>query len=198
MKGPQWCGWLCPLKGSRQPKAPLKCSTECGRFTPRIAEKRIRSYRMTEPLCSRRAVMLGPWLQGSLQFSQLENIYHGYDSIMSPVLGGSVPVHATDWPDGMVSMGWETTLVPAIVAQVWGEALGEACVFTPIECCFSYNKLPLRLSNLKGFYMTPKECFSPAVVFETRNGTKVCAKPEMSWVQKAVEKLQKKKEPRAS
>ncbi|XP_074008780.1 C-C motif chemokine 4-like [Numenius arquata] len=69
----------------------------------------------------------------------------------------------------------------------------DAGVFTPIECCFSYNKLPLRLSNLKGFYMTPKECFSPAVVFETRNGTKVCTKPEMAWVQKAVEKLQKKK-----
>uniref|UniRef100_A0A8C3PU70 Chemokine interleukin-8-like domain-containing protein n=1 Tax=Calidris pygmaea TaxID=425635 RepID=A0A8C3PU70_9CHAR len=47
---------LVTLAGG-QPKAPLKCSTECGRFTPPIAEKRIRSYRRTEPLCSRQAVI---------------------------------------------------------------------------------------------------------------------------------------------
>ncbi|NWY63170.1 CCL5 protein, partial [Chionis minor] len=69
--------------------------------------------------------------------------------------------------------------------------------FTPYECCFEYKKTPLRLANLKGFYRTPKECFSPAVVFETRNGTKICADPELPWVQKAVEKLEKKKRLRA-
>ncbi|NXW19295.1 CCL14 protein, partial [Circaetus pectoralis] len=65
--------------------------------------------------------------------------------------------------------------------------------YTPSECCFSYIKYPLRLANLKGFYTTPKECFSPAIVFETRNGTKVCANAEMTWVEKAVERLQKRK-----
>ncbi|NXS67953.1 CCL5 protein, partial [Pandion haliaetus] len=65
--------------------------------------------------------------------------------------------------------------------------------YTPSECCFSYVKSPLRLANLKVFYTTPKECFSPAIVFETRNGTKVCASPEMTWVEKAVERLQKRK-----
>ncbi|NWT40931.1 CCL3 protein, partial [Chroicocephalus maculipennis] len=68
---------------------------------------------------------------------------------------------------------------------------------TPTECCFNYIKSPLRQSVLKGFYITPKECFSTAVVFETRNGTKVCANPAMNWVGKAVERLQKKKELRA-
>lgn len=29
-------------------------------------------------------------------------------------------------PAGMVSVGWEATLVPVTMAQVWGEALGEA------------------------------------------------------------------------
>ncbi|KFU98220.1 hypothetical protein N340_03263, partial [Tauraco erythrolophus] len=38
-----------------QPKAPLKCSKECGRFTSEVAVKRIRSYRRTEPRCPRRA-----------------------------------------------------------------------------------------------------------------------------------------------
>ncbi|KFV57734.1 C-C motif chemokine 5, partial [Gavia stellata] len=65
--------------------------------------------------------------------------------------------------------------------------------YAPSECCFNYVKLPLRRSNLKSFYTTPKDCFSPAIVFETRNGTKVCANPEMAWVGKAVESLQKRK-----
>ncbi|KAM9623973.1 C-C motif chemokine 5-like [Morphnus guianensis] len=69
----------------------------------------------------------------------------------------------------------------------------DAAPYTPSECCFSYIKSPLRLANLKGFYTTPKECFSPAIVFETKNGTKVCTNPEMTWVEKAVERLQKKK-----
>ncbi|XP_053934897.1 uncharacterized protein LOC104068360 [Cuculus canorus] len=38
-----------------QPKAPLKCSTECGRFTSEISAKRIRSYRRTEPSCKKQA-----------------------------------------------------------------------------------------------------------------------------------------------
>ncbi|XP_010281195.1 PREDICTED: flocculation protein FLO11-like, partial [Phaethon lepturus] len=40
-----------------QPKAPLKCSTECGHFTSEIAAKRIRSYRRTEPRCTKQAVI---------------------------------------------------------------------------------------------------------------------------------------------
>uniref|UniRef100_A0A663EHC2 Chemokine interleukin-8-like domain-containing protein n=1 Tax=Aquila chrysaetos chrysaetos TaxID=223781 RepID=A0A663EHC2_AQUCH len=39
-----------------------------------------------------------------------------------------------------------------------------ASPYTPSECCFSYIKSRLRLANLKGFYTTPKECFSPATV----------------------------------
>ncbi|KAM6380992.1 monocyte chemotactic protein 1B-like [Pluvialis apricaria] len=73
----------------------------------------------------------------------------------------------------------------------------DAGVYTPVECCYSYTKSPVRLANLKGFYVTPKECFYQAVVFETRNGTKICADPETAWVKKAVEKLQKKKGLRA-
>ncbi|XP_029882592.1 fractalkine [Aquila chrysaetos chrysaetos] len=47
---------LATLAGG-QPKAPLKCSTECSRFTSRIAAKRIRSYRMTESRCTKQAVI---------------------------------------------------------------------------------------------------------------------------------------------
>ncbi|XP_010583486.1 fractalkine [Haliaeetus albicilla] len=47
---------LATLAGG-QPKAPLKCSTECSRFTSGIAAKRIKSYRMTEPRCTKQAVI---------------------------------------------------------------------------------------------------------------------------------------------
>ncbi|NWI85333.1 CCL14 protein, partial [Pitta sordida] len=65
--------------------------------------------------------------------------------------------------------------------------------YSPVECCFSYAKGPLRLTNLENFYQTPSECFSPAIVFEIKNGNKVCANPEDSWVRRAVGRLQKKK-----
>ncbi|NXQ96714.1 CCL14 protein, partial [Sagittarius serpentarius] len=65
--------------------------------------------------------------------------------------------------------------------------------YTPSECCFTYIKHPVRLANLKNFYTTPKECFCPGIVFETRNRTKVCANPEVTWVERAVEWLQKRK-----
>ncbi|KFP01978.1 hypothetical protein N300_13665, partial [Calypte anna] len=47
---------LCVVTpGGGQPKAPLKCSAECRHYSSRVAEKRIRSYRLTEPQCSQRA-----------------------------------------------------------------------------------------------------------------------------------------------
>ncbi|XP_030313920.1 fractalkine [Calypte anna] len=49
---------LCVVTpGGGQPKAPLKCSAECRHYSSRVAEKRIRSYRLTEPQCSQRAVI---------------------------------------------------------------------------------------------------------------------------------------------
>ncbi|NXF02941.1 CCL3 protein, partial [Smithornis capensis] len=69
-------------------------------------------------------------------------------------------------------------------------------LYSPTECCFHYVKAPLRLANLKDFYPTPKECFSPAIVFETKNG-KVCANPEERWVQRALRMLQQNKGLRA-
>ncbi|XP_061301374.1 uncharacterized protein LOC133265133 [Pezoporus flaviventris] len=49
---------LCLVaRAGGQPKAPLKCSTECGGFASGIAAKRIRSYRRTEPRCTKQAVI---------------------------------------------------------------------------------------------------------------------------------------------
>ncbi|XP_009089121.1 C-C motif chemokine 3-like [Serinus canaria] len=72
-----------------------------------------------------------------------------------------------------------------------------AAPYSPAECCFDYVKGVLRLDYLLDFYPTGRECYFPAVVFETKKGAKVCAKPEEKWVKRAVKVLQKKKEPRA-
>ncbi|XP_074737891.1 uncharacterized protein LOC141948857 [Strix uralensis] len=47
---------LATLAGG-QPKAPLKCSTECNHFTSQRVEKLVRSYRKTEPGCRKQAII---------------------------------------------------------------------------------------------------------------------------------------------
>ncbi|NWH89232.1 CCL3 protein, partial [Aegithalos caudatus] len=64
--------------------------------------------------------------------------------------------------------------------------------YSPCECCFAYVKRAIRLDNLVDFYSTPRECFYPAIVFETKKGTKVCANLEEKWVKRAVTELTRK------
>ncbi|NWX32900.1 CCL14 protein, partial [Notiomystis cincta] len=66
-------------------------------------------------------------------------------------------------------------------------------LYSPCECCFDHVQGPLRLENLVGFYPTPRECFSPAIVFKTKKGTKVCANPKEKWVKRAVRELLERK-----
>uniref|UniRef100_A0A8C3KQL3 Chemokine interleukin-8-like domain-containing protein n=1 Tax=Calidris pygmaea TaxID=425635 RepID=A0A8C3KQL3_9CHAR len=79
-------------------------------------------------------------------------------------------------------------------------SLSSAGVSTPIECCFSYCKSPLRLKGGWRGHKRDYSChFSPSFTFhlgrfETRNGAKICTNPEEFWVKRAVEKFQKKKE----
>ncbi|NWS24929.1 CCL14 protein, partial [Polioptila caerulea] len=65
--------------------------------------------------------------------------------------------------------------------------------YAPSECCFNFAKRALRLDNLVDAYPTPRECYSPAIVFQTKKGNKVCANPEDKWVKRAVTELRKKK-----
>ncbi|XP_010188377.1 PREDICTED: C-C motif chemokine 5-like [Mesitornis unicolor] len=88
-------------------------------------------------------------------------------------------------------LGAKTVLLLAMVLTV---SLRCGAAPNPVECCFSYVESALRLHNLKTFYITPKECFSLAIVFENKNGTKLCAKPKLPWVQRAIKSLQKRKE----
>ncbi|NXL91418.1 CCL4 protein, partial [Alectura lathami] len=65
--------------------------------------------------------------------------------------------------------------------------------YPPTECCFDFLKNPLRFNVLKDFYETSNDCSFPAIVFETKNRAKICAEPNMPWVQRSVAKLQKMK-----
>ncbi|XP_072790558.1 C-C motif chemokine 5-like [Taeniopygia guttata] len=69
----------------------------------------------------------------------------------------------------------------------------DAAPYSPAECCFDYVKGVLRLEILVGFYSTSKECFLPAIVFDTKKKAKICANPEEKWVKRAVRVLLKKK-----
>uniref|UniRef100_A0A8C0UFL2 C-C motif chemokine n=1 Tax=Cyanistes caeruleus TaxID=156563 RepID=A0A8C0UFL2_CYACU len=87
--------------------------------------------------------------------------------------------------------GCDVSLLPSR-ASIHRPSLFPPAPYTPAECCFDHLKGPLRLDNLVGFYSTPRECFLPAVVFETKKGAKVCANPEDNWVKRAVRMLKKK------
>uniref|UniRef100_A0A674HRK9 C-C motif chemokine n=1 Tax=Taeniopygia guttata TaxID=59729 RepID=A0A674HRK9_TAEGU len=92
-------------------------------------------------------------------------------------------------------------------ALSWGKVLKRSCLqsqpdhaslfpaapYSPAECCFDYVKGVLRLEILVGFYSTSKECFLPAIVFDTKKKAKICANPEEKWVKRAVRVLLKKK-----
>ncbi|XP_015729270.1 C-C motif chemokine 17-like [Coturnix japonica] len=68
--------------------------------------------------------------------------------------------------------------------------------YAPSECCYEYVKGALRVEVLKSFYETSNDCLLEAIVFETKKGKKICAKPNALWVKRAVKNLQKK-EPQA-
>ncbi|NP_001280238.1 chemokine (C-C motif) ligand 17 precursor [Gallus gallus] len=72
-----------------------------------------------------------------------------------------------------------------------------AAPYAPSECCYEHTKFALRLEALKSFYETSHDCLLQAIVFVTKNGTKVCSKPNAPWVKKAVKYLQKKNNPQA-
>uniref|UniRef100_A0A8C5IFJ6 C-C motif chemokine n=1 Tax=Junco hyemalis TaxID=40217 RepID=A0A8C5IFJ6_JUNHY len=93
-------------------------------------------------------------------------------------------------PSGLCGEGAEGRAAPEPASLC---SLFSAAPYTPAECCFDYVKGVLRLDILLDFNSTTRECYFPAIVFETKKGVKVCANPEEKWVKRAVKVLQKKK-----
>ncbi|XP_017328325.1 C-C motif chemokine 3 isoform X2 [Ictalurus punctatus] len=80
--------------------------------------------------------------------------------------------------------------------------LGLACLqsFTtaqngngPARCCFSFqkpeNKIPIRV--ITAYEVTDLQCAKPGVIFTVKEGRKVCADPDVKWVQNLIKKIDK-------
>nr|ABA54970.1 CC chemokine SCYA124 [Ictalurus punctatus] len=78
--------------------------------------------------------------------------------------------------------------------------LGLACLqsFTtannenePDECCFKYqtNRIPVKV--ITAYEETDHRCQKPGVIFTVKEGRKVCADPDVKWVQNLIKKIDK-------
>ncbi|MCJ8731161.1 hypothetical protein PDJAM_G00196050 [Pangasius djambal] len=53
-------------------------------------------------------------------------------------------------------------------------------------CCFEFHKRPLPASNVVSYEETRSECTVPGVILTTKKGFRMCADPEVDWVQQVI------------
>ncbi|KFP21068.1 C-C motif chemokine 4, partial [Egretta garzetta] len=78
-------------------------------------------------------------------------------------------------------------LIAAFCCQTSAAPIGSD---PPTSCCFTYTSRQLPRSFVVEYYETNSLCSQPAVVFVTRKGREVCAKPDEDWVQQYVNDLE--------
>ncbi|XP_036451890.1 eotaxin-like [Colossoma macropomum] len=65
----------------------------------------------------------------------------------------------------------------------------------PSNCCLKVSQITVRLDNIRDYKWQNKGlCPVMAVVFDTRNGNKLCADPNRDWTKRAMRKVDKDKE----
>ncbi|PNI47454.1 CCL15 isoform 2 [Pan troglodytes] len=57
------------------------------------------------------------------------------------------------------------------------------------DCCTSYISQSIPCSLMKSYFETSSECSKPGVIFLTKKGRQVCAKPSGPGVQDCMKKL---------
>ncbi|KAL4835322.1 hypothetical protein H8958_019241 [Nasalis larvatus] len=57
------------------------------------------------------------------------------------------------------------------------------------DCCISYISQSIPCSLMKSYFETSSECSKPGVIFLTKKGRQVCAKPSGPGVQNCMKKL---------
>uniref|UniRef100_A0A8C5QNC8 Chemokine interleukin-8-like domain-containing protein n=1 Tax=Leptobrachium leishanense TaxID=445787 RepID=A0A8C5QNC8_9ANUR len=62
----------------------------------------------------------------------------------------------------------------------------------PTSCCFSYSSKQPVFKNIDRYFHTSSMCAKPAVIFVTTRNNAVCANPKQTWVQKTIERLNKR------
>lgn len=58
-------------------------------------------------------------------------------------------------------------------------------------CCRDYIRYPLPWRVVKYYYWTSNSCRRPGIVLLTGRGRKICADPQIPWVKKILQKLDK-------
>ncbi|XP_053089537.1 C-C motif chemokine 4 homolog [Pangasianodon hypophthalmus] len=53
-------------------------------------------------------------------------------------------------------------------------------------CCFEFHKKPLPASIVVSYEETRSECPLSGVIFTTKRGFRMCADPEVEWVQQVI------------
>ncbi|XP_039619773.1 C-C motif chemokine 3-like [Polypterus senegalus] len=62
-------------------------------------------------------------------------------------------------------------------------------VHTPKECCFRFTTKPLPIRTIERFEVTSDQCPIAGVIFHTKRGLNICAKPNEEWVKKRIEEF---------
>ncbi|XP_062816583.1 C-C motif chemokine 5-like [Anolis carolinensis] len=73
-----------------------------------------------------------------------------------------------------------------LVALTATSVQGQVHSADPGLCCFAYVHKPLPLKNIVSFESSNHKCHSPAVIFITVTGRRVCADPQAQWVQQRI------------
>ncbi|KAK2860011.1 hypothetical protein Q7C36_004177 [Tachysurus vachellii] len=53
-------------------------------------------------------------------------------------------------------------------------------------CCFEFHKSPFPAANVVSYIETRPDCTLPGVILTTKRGYRMCADPEVDWVQKVI------------
>nr|AGK84717.1 CC chemokine SCYA115 [Ictalurus punctatus] len=82
-------------------------------------------------------------------------------------------------------------LLSAVVVLLSAVTFTEGMRFTGTKnvCCYSFHPCPLKAIMVTSYSQTSPQCTKQAVLFRTRKGKDVCAKPTDAWVKELIKVL---------
>ncbi|XP_017328933.1 C-C motif chemokine 3 [Ictalurus punctatus] len=82
-------------------------------------------------------------------------------------------------------------LLSAVVVLLSAVTFTEGMRFTGTKnvCCYSFHPRPLKAIMVTSYSQTSPQCTKQAVLFRTRKGKDVCAKPTDAWVKELIKVL---------
>ncbi|XP_006641247.1 C-C motif chemokine 3-like [Lepisosteus oculatus] len=62
----------------------------------------------------------------------------------------------------------------------------------PKKCCFDFTSKEIPIKRISSYSRTSPQCTNPGILFKTKFGRQVCARPTESWVQSHIKVLSSK------